>query len=154
MKISIIIHSQSGHTAFFARAISECLTKAGHDTNIELLRPNGVVKPGARNVALRRIPDIAECEALIIGGPVMGFRPSPVAMAFLNSFESLKGKKALAIATFALGGSRHALGKMTAALEQLSAQALEGKALRWTFKPSASRLSEAAMQAAAPLIGK
>ena len=91
MNISLVLHSQSGHTARLARAVSALLREQRHDVDIELLRPSGVVKFGTRHVQFRRLPDIEKADLLIVASPVWGFDAAPVIVSYLDTVEQLRG---------------------------------------------------------------
>lgn len=146
MKVGIIIYSQSGHTASFARAIAEHLREAGVETDIKLLRCRGIPKPWTRNIELRRIPDITEYDVILFGAPVWAFNASGVILAFFQTIDSLKGKKALPFVTHGLPvkfGPKRALKKMSKKLDVLCADVLEGESLHYIFKANKTKLNMA-----------
>lgn len=149
MKVGIIVYSQSGHTATFARTIADHLREAGIDYGIELLRPRGIPKPWTRNIEFRRIPEIDEYDIVLVGSPVWGFNASKVILKYLNSMKSLKGKKALPFVTYGLPlkslGVNRSLKRMNAELEELCADILEGESQYYfLFKTNKNKMNEAA----------
>jgi NAD(P)H dehydrogenase (quinone) len=148
MNVGIIVHSQSGHTAHFAKAIADQLRENGHEVDLKLLRPTGAARPLAKNISLRSVPDPAEYDTLLLGGPVWGFSASPVCLAYLEKIDSLKKKITLPFVTMGfpfkpLGGVK-AIRKLESRLAILGADVREGEILKWTFKPSDEKIVSAA----------
>lgn len=130
MKIGIIVYSQSGHTASFARAIADQILEAGLDCDVELLRPHGIPKPWTRNIQFRRIPEVAEYDVILFGAPVWAFSVSPVLCAVFTHIASIKGKKVLPFVTHGLPlsiGPKRALKQLSNELDFLQADVLEGE---------------------------
>jgi flavodoxin len=140
MKAVIAVHSQSGHTALLAKQTAGVLNAAGHETDLQLLRPKAFAKPRMKNVELKDVPDVAPYDLVIVGGPVWAFSASPVTMSFLSSIPNLKGKKALALATYSLPfkgfNANRAISAIEAQLDLLGADVLPGEALHWMIPPS------------------
>ena len=85
MKPCILYFSRTGNTKRLAEAISESL------------------KVPAFDIATSE-PSVADdCDLLIIGTPVNGFRPAVEVTAFLERLPEGSGKKAIVFCTFALG---------------------------------------------------
>jgi flavodoxin len=78
MKIGVFVHSQSGNTARFGLAITHALREKSQDVDVELLRPVGKVRPRARHIEFRTLPEIEEYDMLLFGGPIWAFNASPV----------------------------------------------------------------------------
>jgi len=131
MKTAIVIYSQSGHTAEVAKALGAVFTARGHEVDITLLRTAGNVTSRSGNFELRSVPDIKEYDCIIIGGPVIGFRASPVTMKFLAQTGRLDGKKVLCLVTkglpFLWTGGTQALRAMEEELALSQAQQLPGE---------------------------
>ena len=151
MKVGIIVYSQSGHTAAFARAIADHLREAGIDYGIELLRPQGIPKPWTRNIEFRRIPEIDEYDTVLVGSPVWGFNASRVIIKYFSEMKSLKGKRALPFVTHGLPikslGANRSLKRMSADLEELCADVLEGESHHFFFfSTNKGKMNEAAQR--------
>jgi len=131
MKVAIIIYSQSGTTAQVAKALGAVFTEKGHEVDISLLRTSGNVSSRSGSFELKTVPDVKSYDCIIVGGPVMGFRASPVSMKFLNLIGRLDGKKVLCMVTkglpFLWTGGRQALRAMEAELSLSQAEQLEGE---------------------------
>lgn len=140
MKVVIAVHSQSGHTALLAKQTAGVLNAAGHDTDLQLLRPKEFAKPRMKNVELKDVPDIASYDVVIVGGPVWAFTASPVTLSFLSSIPNLKGKKALALVTYSLPfkavNATRAISAIESRLDSLGAEVLPGESLHWMIPPS------------------
>ncbi len=154
MNIGIIVHSQSGHTAAFAKAIAAKLGGRGHDVDTILLMTTGLSRPGSRRFTISNAPgdtEMAQFDAVLVGGPVWGFKASPVIMKYLSSIGAgtLKGKKTLGFVTMgtwkALGASR-ALYAMTRRLEASEADVVPGEALRYLFGHCNKKQLDAAVE--------
>lgn len=154
MNVGIVVHSQSGHTARLARSVAEKLRAAGHEVSVELLRAQGRVRPRARNVELRKLPDIEEYDAVLFGAPVWAFEASPVILACLAGLSSLRGKKVLNFVTKALPvvlftGGRRAIEQMNGAAESRGAEVVEGEIFRYgVIFGSKRKIEEAAIRIA------
>lgn len=156
MKACIVIHSQTGHTVSFARAIAESLLKHGCETDIELLRTTSFARPASSRIELRRVPDPSEYDILLTGAPVWAFKASPVIMTYLNELKTLKGKRAAPFVThalpFKLFGYGRALARMSNALSLLGAQVVEGEEVAWLVKPARKIIYEASDRLAARIV--
>lgn len=148
MKIAIVLHSQSGHTARFAKIIASKFNENGHDADVKLLRTTGNVAPFKKNFELRNPPDINEYDAALFGGPVWAFSASPVIMKYLSQLNSFKGKKAASFATmgfpFLWMGGNQAIKAMDNSLECCGADILKGEVVPYHFKANTERLNKAA----------
>jgi flavodoxin len=153
MKIGIIVHSQSGHTAAFAKAIAAKCSEHGHDVDTILLMTTGLSRPSSRRFTISNAPgdtELAQFDAVLVGGPVWAFTASPVVMKYLASIGTLKGKKAIAFVTMGLPwkafGASRALYAMTRKLEASYAEALSGEALHFFFGKSNKKQLDAAVE--------
>lgn len=148
MKIGIVVHTSSGHTLAFARAIEAKLKSNGHEVEILGLRTIGAVSPGSRSkFELKNPPELDAFEFLLIGGPVWAFKASPVVMKYLAQTGNLKGKKALPFVTmglpFRFTGGERALRMMSEELEMSGADVLPGVMLHYMFKVDQNKLDKA-----------
>ena len=149
MNIGIIVHSQSGHTAAAAKAIAERFRANGHEVDIKLLMTTGMAKPGSRKFSICNAPEeeeINQFEAILFGGPVWGFKASPVIREYLQWLKKLEGKKVLSFVTMAspwksLGGNQ-ALHTMNEELRASGGTVLPGEILRYFFGFNKQRLNE------------
>jgi len=150
MNAGIVIHTSSGHTLTFARAIEEKLKEKGHQVEILYLRTTGRVTPsGSSNFSIKNPPALDEFDTVLVGGPVWAFKASPVIMKFLvEDVQTLKAKKALSFVTMGLpfkftGGDR-ALRMMNEQLEAAGADVSEGEKLLYMFKTDKEKMYGAA----------
>ncbi|MDR2692613.1 MAG: hypothetical protein LBB74_00145 [Chitinispirillales bacterium] len=149
MNISIVIHTSSGHTLKFAQAIREKLVSLGHEVDLTGLRTLGTVNAGllplARvNFTIKNPPELQDFDVVLIGGPVWGFKASPVIMRYLiEDVQNLKGKRALSFVTMGGAGGGRALRMMNGELEAAGAEVLEGEALKYFIKPNVLKLEAA-----------
>lgn len=103
MKIHILVHSKTGNTTRFADAIASRLMEAGHSVNITPLATVSPVKEGSvrapQDIRFTNLPDISDCDLLMLGGPVWAFGPSPVIIAAVKQLGKLSGKTVVPFAT-------------------------------------------------------
>lgn len=150
MNIGIIIHSQSGHTAALAKAIAEKFRQQGHDVDIKLLLTSGLTKPGSRHFTISNTPEddeIAAFDIILFGGPVWGFKASPVIMEYLRWLKKLNGKKTLSFVTHgfpwkSLGGCQ-ALRAMNEEIRASGGTVLPGEILQYFCGFNKRKLQEA-----------
>ncbi len=105
MKIAILVHSKSGNTRKFADSLFESLCADGHQVNLTQLETTAPVKQGSirdkQEISFSNLPDITDAEAVLFGGPVWAFGPSPVIVAAIKQVGSLKGKTAVSLPPWA-----------------------------------------------------
>lgn len=153
MEACIIVFSQTGHTALFARAIAEKLRENGHEADIELLRTTSFLKPNSRNISFRKVPDTSSYDIILIGAPIWAFRVCPALGAYISTIKTLKSKRAAAFLTHGLpfgsfGVARRELGRLSTDLELLGADTVEGELLHSLFAPNKQRMDNAASRLA------
>lgn len=147
MKIGIVIHTQSGHTAQFARAIATKFNSNGHQAEIEMLRTVGQVSPGSRKFTIKNMPTLDEYEAVLFGGPVWAFKASPVIMTCLSELRNIKNKKVMSFVTMGLPfswmGGKQAIKAMDQELEASGGEVLPGEILHYFVKTNPQKLEQA-----------
>ncbi len=147
MKIGIIIHTQSGHTAHFARAIAAKFKSNGHEAEIEMLRTAGRVSPGSRKFTIKNSPEVEQFDAILFGAPVWAFKASPVIMAYLSQLTKIKNKKVLSFVTmmfpFPWMGGKQAIKAMNQELETSGAEVLPGEILQFFIKANPQKMEQA-----------
>lgn len=116
MKIGIIVHSQTGNTYEVAQKLSESLSTAENDVEIQRVSMVGGDKPQGKNIEIENPPDLNSYDALIFGAPVHAFSLAPAMKVYLGQIPSLQDKKTALFVTKALrfewtGGTR-AIGQM------------------------------------------
>jgi flavodoxin len=147
MNIGIFIHSQSGHTSEMGMAITKILRGKGHTVDIQLMKPVGNIHPRMKHVEFRdEIPDFSSYNAIIFGGPVWAFAPSPVVASFIKEIPDLKGKKAMCFTTSGFptifSGARGSLKKLKHQLEDIGADVLQGEPFFWGFIPNKKNMQK------------
>ncbi|MBN2035473.1 MAG: hypothetical protein JW768_01905 [Chitinispirillaceae bacterium] len=150
MHIGIIIHSQSGHTATVAKAIAGKFREAGHEVDLKLLMTTGMLRPGSRHFTICNAPDeedIAQWEAILVGGPVWGFKASPVIVEFLTWLKKLDGRKTLSFVTHGLPwpalGANQAIRAMNEDLKASGGTVMPGEILHYFFGVNKQKLNAA-----------
>lgn len=147
MKIGIIIHTQSGHTAQFARAIAAKFNCNGHEAEIEMLRTVGQVSPGSKKFTIKNSPSVEQYDAILFGGPVWAFSASPVIMAYLSQIEKIKNKKVLSFVTmgfpFAWMGGKQAIKALNQELDTSGGDVLSGEILQFLFRVDKKKMEQA-----------
>jgi NAD(P)H dehydrogenase (quinone) len=144
MNIGIVVHSQSGHTAQIAKYLGSAFTGKGHDVDTSLLRPRGKVTPRSSSFELKSIPDVADRDCILLGGPVWGFSASPVIMKYINHLGRLTGKKVLCFVTkglpFLRTGGTQALSKMNEMISLSDATVLDGEIIHTPGMPKEQKV--------------
>ena len=106
MKIAIIVHSLTGSTLRMAKLIESKLVKTGSLVTLFQLETNVPVATGSihqpMNFEITNLPDIADYDSVIAGGPVWGFCPSPVIYKAIKELKALNGKRLLPFVTMGL----------------------------------------------------
>lgn len=111
MNICLIYHSDTGNTKSFAEAIQNALEQKGHqvtNTHLQSLAP--IKKASVRehqDISFRNLPKADDYDAILFGGPVWAFGPSPAIIAAIRQM-TLKGKKCACFAT--MGFPYHWMG--------------------------------------------
>lgn len=116
MKIGIIVHSITNNTYSAAQKISENLSAAGNEVNIERVNMVGGNKPQGKNIEIENPPDVNQYDALIFGSPVHAFSLAPAMKVYMEQIPSVQDKKIALFVTKGLrfdwtGGTR-AIGQM------------------------------------------
>jgi len=121
MKVMIMVHSVTGNTLRFAEKIKELLGSKGHEVSLVQLKTYPPLEGKGKDpkeFRLTNLPDCSGYDAVLVGGPVWGFSPTPVAMKAIKEVRGISGKRFMAFTTqafpfAALGGKRtlRVLGK-------------------------------------------
>lgn len=150
MNIGIVVHSQSGHTATLAKAIAEKFRQNNHEVDIMPLLTTGLAKPGSRHFTICNAPDQEELErfdAILFGGPVWGFKASPVIKEFLSWMKKIDTKKVASFVTYGLPwpscGANQAIRSMNQELRASGGTVLPGVMLHYFFGFNKAALSAA-----------
>ena len=99
MRIGIIVHSHTGNTLQVAEELLEELRSRGHEPRLIPLQVPEDYKPGAGDVELTSMPDISDCEALVLGAPVHAFSLSAVMKRYLSRVDDLADRPVAALIT-------------------------------------------------------
>ncbi|MCB5253401.1 MAG: flavodoxin [Candidatus Cloacimonadaceae bacterium] len=103
MKVLIVYHSESGNTKAFAEGICGKLTALGHAVDSVQLETTAPVKKASvredQTIDFVNLPDPQGYDALLFGGPVWAFGPSPVIVHAIRKMGKLTGKTCLPFAT-------------------------------------------------------
>lgn len=130
MKILIVYHSESGHTTAFAEGIFGKLTALGHVVNSIQLETAAAVKLAPlrvkQTIDFVNLPDPEDYDALLFGGPIWAWGPSPVIIAAIRKMGKLTGKTCLPFATMGFTGGKTALRYMSRELGTKGAKVLPG----------------------------
>lgn len=116
MKIGIIVHSITNNTYSVAQKISENLSAAGNEVNIERVNMVGGNKPQGKDIRIENPPDVSSYDALIFGSPVHAFSLAPAMKIYMGQIPLVQDKKIALFVTKGLrfdwtGGTR-AIGQM------------------------------------------
>jgi flavodoxin len=116
MKIGIIVYSITDNTYSVAQKLSENLSAAGNEVEIERVNMVGGNKPQGKDIKIENPPDASQYDALIFGAPVHAFSLAPAMRVYLEQISSVQDKKIALFVTKGLrfdwtGGTR-AIGQM------------------------------------------
>ena len=157
MKAALVIHSKTGTTLAFGKAIEQALQKEGIETELILLKfetPQGEDPfSEEKDVILKEIPDCLPYDCILAGSPVWVFSPTPVIRAFLRKAKGLSRKRFFPFITMGLpfkgwGGTR-ALRAMESIARTMGAVTFKGEAvmkrgrnLEKQMQPAAERIAK------------
>jgi flavodoxin len=146
MKIGIIVYSRTGNTLSVALKLKEKLSKAGHAAEIERVTTDGEIRPGAKNLPLKTLPEVSTYQALVFAAPVLAFSLSPVMKSYLPQITSLKGKKVALLVTqyfpFKWMGGNQAVGIMTKICRLKGADVSASGIINWSKKNRNQQITE------------
>jgi flavodoxin len=133
MTICVLYHSETGITKSFAAAIQKQLEQKGHKVVNHQLKSLAPIKQASvrdkQEISFEALPNPAEFDALLFGGPVWAFGPSPAIVAAIRQMV-LKGKNCAGFATmgfpFGWMGGNAALRYMERELRTKGAQIIPG----------------------------
>ncbi|PKM90963.1 MAG: hypothetical protein CVU87_00135 [Firmicutes bacterium HGW-Firmicutes-12] len=156
MNIGITVHSQTGTTLKFAKIIEKELLKRGHTAEIIELKTDVPVNSGSvrnsKKFSILNIPDCADYDAVLFGGPVWAFSASPVLIACMKELKGLTHKKVIPFVTMGftfsgLGGSQ-AIKLMSSMATNSGARVLPGKIVGKLFRNSTLLMEKSAVEIA------
>lgn len=120
MRILFVIHSHTGVTWQAADSLRTALEGIGHEVKLVRLRPEAAYRPGTPRAELADFPAAADCDGLVVAGPVHGMNLSSPLAAWI---ERAPLDPALPVAAFVTQafpfpswGGRQALARMEALL--------------------------------------
>lgn len=106
MNTLILVHSKTGITMKLAEAIRTEAIRRGHQTTLLTLETDRGVKPQSIREPIgfhiTNLPDPADFDLILIGGPVWAFSASPVAYQALAELPDLPGKRFAAFGSHGL----------------------------------------------------
>ncbi len=136
MNVGLIIHSQTGNTYSVAERLSEKLCAVGHSATLQRLEPVGEVRPGAKEVEFKELPDVGRFDAIVFGAPVHAFSLSTAMKAYLQKLPLLTGKRVALLVTqafpFAWMGGNRAVRQLRRACEAKGAQVCGTGVVNWS----------------------
>ncbi|NLG37119.1 MAG: flavodoxin [Clostridiales bacterium] len=145
MKTGIIIHSSTGNTLSVAERVAAACRAHGSDVRVERVTAMDE-SPQARSVTLRDIPDVSDCDVVLLGAPVWGFSLSTVMAQYLSQIPSLSGKKVGCFVTQKLprpwlGGNR-AIAQMKRLCADKGAQVSATGIVNWSNRERESLIAD------------
>lgn len=150
MNIGMIVHSQSGFTLGFAERIAGKLRAGGHAVEVIGLKTDSPTQPRATNVVVKNIPDCGRFDAVLVGGPVLGFAASPVVLTAIRALMGVSGKRVLPFVTqgfpFTSMGGKQAIAQMTGALNSVGAKVMPATIIPKMFHNRVQLMETAATQ--------
>lgn len=130
MNIAIVIHTQTGTTRTFAELIAKNLRDRQHTVDIIELQVEGSPKLRTEDAKISNVPDCSKYDAVLMGGPVWGFRATPVIITCLKKISGISGKKFLPFITmgfpFAFMGGKQTIAFMSKMAADSRAEVLSG----------------------------
>jgi flavodoxin len=111
MTIGIVYYSRTGNTRQAAKLLEEKLKERKINAKlieIEAVKKPGYLKAGYAAFRQKELPikntelNLSEFDALLVGTPTWGGKPSPFIKTFFTKVNNVKGKK---VGLFATGGS-------------------------------------------------
>ncbi len=90
-----MVHSVTGNTLKFAEKMKELLSSKGHEVSLVKLQTYPTLDGKGKDpkeFKLTNLPDCSGYDAVLLGGPVWGFSPTPVAMKAIREMKGISGK--------------------------------------------------------------
>ncbi len=147
MRIGIIVHSHTGNTLQAAEELLEELRSRGHEPQLIPLQVPEDYKPGGGDVELTAMPDISDCEALVLGAPVHAFSLSAVMNRYLSRVDDLAGRPVAALITqhlpYAWLGGNRATRQLRKACTDKGGDFLGGAVINWSRSGRADHIKTA-----------
>jgi len=142
MNVCLMVHSKTGTTLKFGKQIAAALEKEGHTVAfIELMtdQPVSINVQGKPNTFhITNLPPENDFDLFLIGSPVWGGQPTPVALETVAQIKGLEGKKFLPFVTqgfpFSSLGGKQSLAKLSKYAKEKNALILEGVSIGRMFK--------------------
>ena len=142
MNVCLMVHSKTGTTLKFGKQIAAALEKEGHAvefTELTTDQPVSINVQGKPNTfKITNLPSEKDFDVFIVGSPVWGGQPTPVALEAIAQAKGLKGKKFMPFVTqglpFPSWGGKQSLAKLAKKAEEKNAAVLEGVSIGRLFK--------------------
>ena len=99
MKIGIVIHSKTGHTAGVGQKILAELVKNGYPAEYQALSARNDAEMKVELVELEGVPSLESYDVVILGAPVRAFSLSPVMKSYLRQVKTGQSQTVLCFVT-------------------------------------------------------
>jgi len=147
MKIGIVVYSQTGNTRSVAAKLKEALSTAGHRVSLDEVKLAGERKQGTKVFELGPLPNLGDCDALVIGAPVEAFSLSPIMVKYLEAVPTLEKKDVACLITQGLAyrwlGGNRAMRQMRRLCESKGAKVRGGCVVNWAGAGLDERIARA-----------
>lgn len=144
MKVGIIIHTVTGHTANVAEELSQKLMDRGHVVDLMKVVPVHEQVKDPKMMQLKEIPSVESYELLIFGAPVHGFAVSAAMRLYLEQLSDLDEKMAAIFVTqsfpFPFMGGNRSVNQMKRICESKGADVYETGIINWSRKTRQAKI--------------
>jgi multimeric flavodoxin WrbA len=138
VKIGIVIHSKTGHTAGVGQRILAELVQNGDPAEYLELSAKNDAEMKVELIELESVPSLESYDVVILGAPVRAFSLSPVMKSYLKQVNAGQGQTALCFVThqFPLPwmGGNQAIRQFKAACAAKGLKVIGTKVVDWSNK--------------------
>lgn len=138
MKIGIVIHSKTGHTAGVGQKILAELVQNGYLAEYQTVSARNDAEMKVELVELEGVPSLESYDVVILGAPVRAFSLSPVMKSYLRQVKTGQSQTVLCFVThqfpFPWMGGNQAIRQFKAACESKGMKVIQTKVVDWSSK--------------------
>jgi flavodoxin len=137
-----MVHTKTGTTLKFGKSIATALEQNKHSVDFVELKTDQPVNSNAPgkpvSFKITNMPTDKEYDIYLVGSPVWGGQPTPVAIEAIKQLKGLAGKKFVPFVThsfpFASWGGTQSLAKLSKTAKEQNALTLEGVSIERMFR--------------------
>jgi hypothetical protein len=138
VKIGIVIHSKTGHTAGVGQGIQSKLKEEELIAEYQTLSARNDGEMKAELIELEEVPSLEDYDVVILGAPVRGFSLSAVMKQYLMQAKTRENQPVLCFVThqfpFPWMGGNQAIRQFKAACESKGMKVIQTKVVDWSNK--------------------